>query len=52
VKLINGDDFNLFISLAIKLAVFLVINLHGNFRFAFNYMEIGDQITICVDEEA
>ena len=52
MKFVDGDDLDLLVSLAVKLAVLLVINLHGNFRLALDDVEIGDEITVRVDEEA
>ena len=51
VKFIDGDNFNLLVSLAIELTVLLLINFHGNFRLAFDDVEVGDEITVVIDEK-
>src|ERR1039457_5427988 len=51
VKFIDGDDLDLLVSLAVKLAAGLMINLHGNFRLALDDVEIGDEIAVVVDEK-
>ena len=52
VKFVDGDNFYLLVSLAVELAVFLVINFHGNFRLAFDDVEIGDEIAVVIQKKA
>ena len=52
VKFIDGDDLDLLVSLAVKLAVALVINFHGNFRLALDDVKIRDEIAVGVDEKS
>ena len=52
MKFVEGDDFHLLVGFAVELAVVLMIHFHGNFRFAFDDMEIRDQITVGVDEKS
>ncbi len=51
MKFVDGDDLDLLVGLAVKLAVFLVVNFHGNFRLALDDVKIGDEIAVRVDEE-
>ena len=52
VKFVDGDNFYLLVGLAVELAIFLLVNFHGNFRLALDDVEIGDEITVFVQEEA
>ena len=49
--MLSDDDFDLFVNLALQLAVLLLEDLDGNLRFAFCHMKIGDEKAVLVDEE-
>ena len=52
VEFVDGDDFDLLVGFAVKLAIGLMINLHGNFRLTLNDVEVRDEIAVGVDEKA
>ena len=51
-EFVDGDDFDLFIALAFELAAILLIDLDRNLRLVFDDMEIRDQVSVFVDDEA
>ncbi len=39
-NLLMRNDANLFVSLTVKLAIYLAVNFHGNFCFSFDDVKI------------
>ena len=52
MKLVDGNDLDLFVNLAVKVAVGLTVDFHGNLRLALNDVKIGDEKTVGIDEKA
>src|SRR5262249_36413012 len=52
MEFIDGDDADLLESLAVKLAVDLAVNFHGNLSFAFDDVKIGDEVAVGVNKES
>ena len=51
-KLVQGNNANLLVGLAVELAILLVIDLHRDLRLALDDVEIGDEESVFVEEEA
>ena len=51
-ELIEGDDADFLVGLALQLAVLLIKDFDRDLRFAFDDVEIGDEEAVAIDEEA
>src|SRR5439155_24635806 len=51
-EFVDGDDADLFVTLAFQLVVPLLINLDRDLRLVFDDVKISNQIAVLVDDEA